>query len=148
MSERVSVPIALITVEAVELSLTTILTILWSTFGALTVLVAVLYWRAHRGAPSSGGASASAGGAASRGAPAQRQPSSREVVAPAEEFTPGDAEALEQAHRLWLNGLAGPGSWEDLSDTGRHHLPAELLDLSTYQLGPDRVARAKVPEQN
>jgi hypothetical protein len=126
VSERVSVSVALITVEAVELSLSTILTILWSTFGALTVLVAILYWRSHRAAHPS--------------IPAQR------TAAPAAE-TP-DAEALEEAHRLWLDGLSGSADWDDLSDTGRHHLPAELLNLSTYQLGPDRVARAKVPEQN
>ncbi|MEV4703903.1 hypothetical protein [Actinoplanes sp. NPDC049316] len=107
-----------------ELSLTTILTVLWSTFGALTVLVAVLFWRSHRTA---------------------RPPA---PVQPAEN---PDTEALEEAHRLWLDGLSGStgsADWDDLSDTGRHHLPAELLNLSTYQLGPDRLARAKVPEQN
>lgn len=59
-----------------------------------------------------------------------------------------DSAALEQAHRLWLDGLAGKNSWNDLSDTGRHHLPPELLKLATYRLGADRVARAKVPGQD
>ncbi len=121
-----SVASALTTVEAVELSLTTILTILWSTFGALAVLVAILYWRSHR--------------ATRPPIPAQR------TAAPAAEAP--DAEALEEAHRLWLDGLSASDDWDDLSDTGRHHLPEELLNLSTYQLGPDRVARAKVPDQN
>lgn len=50
-------------------------------------------------------------------------------------------------HRRWMNNLgttAAPAP--DPADTGRHHLPDGLLSMRTYQLGPDRVARARVED--
>ena len=127
-----STGVAVITVEAVELKLTTILTILWTIFGIMTVVAGALYVRGRR-------ATAAPPPAAAYTPPAPRKAFSD---------SPAEAAALEEAHRVWLDGLSGSTNWEHLSDSGRHHLPEDLLDLPTYQLGPDRVARAKVPEQN
>lgn len=35
---------------------------------------------------------------------------------------------------------------DEVSDTGRHHVPDELLHSTTYRLPADRRARARVPE--
>ena len=152
-----------ITVEAVELKLTTILTILWTIFGIMTVVAGALYWRGRRtaaktaapapAAPSPAASSSAAFSPAVAGVPSPRNPSSSDAIpsdaaVSSDAAASSDAQALEEAHRLWLEGLAGATNWEHLSDSGRHHLPEELLEVSTYQLGPDRVARAKVPEQN
>ncbi|MFI7603261.1 hypothetical protein [Actinoplanes sp. NPDC049681] len=108
-----------------NLSLTTIIIASWSAFATMGVIAAAVYLRGR-----------------ARGT-AFRRPVRLSPRTPRP-----DAAALEQAHRLWLDGLAGKTGWNDLSDTGRHHLPPELLKLATYRLGPDRVARAKVPGQD
>ncbi|WP_067508171.1 hypothetical protein [Actinoplanes sp. TFC3] len=53
---------------------------------------------------------------------------------------------IEVEHRRWLDDLAeaAPEPVDELSDSGRHHIPVELLDLPTYRLYPDRLARARV----
>ena len=38
-----------------------------------------------------------------------------------------------------------PDERNDVSDSGRHHVPDELLQASTYRLSADRRARARVP---
>ncbi|MFI5494843.1 hypothetical protein [Actinoplanes sp. NPDC051859] len=120
-----------------DLPLMTILITLWSAFVAMALVATVLFWRGRR-------TRAQAVTLAWRGR--------NRRVAPPVRLSPRverpDSAALENAHRLWLDGLSGQNNWENLTDTGRHHLPPELLRMSTYQLGPDRVARAKVPDQN
>lgn len=108
-----------------NLSLTTIIIASWSAFATMSVIAATIYLRGR-----------------SRGSGFRRP------VRLSPRTARPDSAALEQAHRLWLDGLAGKSSWNDLSDTGRHHLPPELLKLATYRLGADRVARAKVPGQD
>ena len=46
-----------------------------------------------------------------------------------------------------LDAHAGPAPQErnDVSDSGRHHVPDELLQAATYRLSADRRARARVP---
>ena len=149
-----STGVALITVEAVELKLTTILTILWTTFGIMTVVAGALFLRGRRTTAAATAASPPAVSPPAVSPPAASPPAASapagSVPSPRAPSSPSssDAQDLEEAHRLWLAGLADTTSWEDLTDSGRHHLPEELLEVSTYQLGPDRVARAKVPDQN
>ncbi|MEV4636425.1 hypothetical protein AB0J80_03640 [Actinoplanes sp. NPDC049548] len=113
------------------LSLTTIIITSWSAFATMSVIAAAIWLRGRgRGTSRLFG----------RGFPSPVRLSPRKARP--------DSAALEQAHRLWLDGLAGKSGWDELSDTGRHHLPPELLKMSTYRLGPDRIARAKVPDQN
>ncbi|MFI5931770.1 hypothetical protein [Actinoplanes sp. NPDC051494] len=49
-------------------------------------------------------------------------------------------------HRRWMDEARAVPAIEDPADTGRHHLPDGLLSMPTYQLGPDRVARARVDD--
>jgi hypothetical protein len=104
----------------VDLTLSTILITLWSIFGGLGfVVLAVLL---HRRAASS----------------------------PSIEMQP--APDIEVEHRRWLSSLTAetppPALPDELTDSGRHHIPDDLLDLPTYRLFPDRVARARVYEDN
>ncbi|GGL08352.1 hypothetical protein [Mangrovihabitans endophyticus] len=56
-----------------------------------------------------------------------------------------EASRLE-AHQEWMRRVSAPAGTA-VSDTGRHHLPDELLGGATYRLSPDGIARAKVPAQ-
>lgn len=45
----------------------------------------------------------------------------------------------------WAPAAAAERAADDLADTGRHHVPDELLQAATYRLSADRRARARVP---
>ncbi|GAA2548006.1 hypothetical protein GCM10010435_16690 [Winogradskya consettensis] len=107
-----------------DFTLTTILVTLWSVFGLTAVAILTVLWRGRR--------------------------SPAPLAAPAGVSAPvplSDVD-LEDVHRRWLDGLAETNTWDELTDSGRHHLPPDLLNLPTYQLGPDRLARAKVQDQD
>ncbi|GAA2506244.1 hypothetical protein [Winogradskya humida] len=105
-----------------DFTLTTILVTLWSVFGLTAVAILTVLWRGRR----------------SPALPAL----SEEAPVPLPDVD------LEDVHRRWLDGLAETNTWDELTDSGRHHLPPDLLNLPTYQLGPDRLARAKVQDQD
>ncbi|BCJ54241.1 hypothetical protein Asp14428_57160 [Actinoplanes sp. NBRC 14428] len=107
-----------------NLSLTTIIITTWSAFAVTGIFAAVLYRRGRT-----------------------RQAAHPRPVRLSPRTPRPDPAALENAHRLWLDGLTG-ANVDELSDTGRHHLPPELMSMPTYRLGPDRVARAKVQGEN
>ncbi|MFC3381107.1 hypothetical protein [Couchioplanes azureus] len=139
-----------------DLPLATILFTAWSAFATMAIVVAAVYWHGRARPPAA--ADPSHPRRATRSALARtrrvtlRWRGRPRRVTPPVRLSPRrkrpDSAALEHAHRLWLDGLAGKSNWENLSDTGRHHLPPELLRMPTYRLGPDRVARARVPDQN
>ncbi|OJF12232.1 hypothetical protein [Couchioplanes caeruleus] len=139
-----------------DLPLATILFTAWSTFATTAIVMAALYWHGRTRRPATdrdgplGRVSRYWHARTYRVTLSWRGRPRR--VAPPVRLSPRrkrpDAAALEHAHRLWLDGLAGKSNGENLSDTGRHHLPPELLKMPTYRLGPDRVARAKLPDQN
>ncbi|MEV6597199.1 hypothetical protein AB0M36_10095 [Actinoplanes sp. NPDC051346] len=138
-----------------DLPLATILIVLWSSFATMAVVAAALYWHGRPRRPTADV------GRLHRLAAYWRARTHRVTlswrgrprrVAPPVRLSPRrerpDSAALEHAHRLWLDGLAGKSNRENLSDTGRHHLPPELLRMPTYRLSPERIARARIPDQN
>lgn len=91
-------------------------------------------------------------GRGSEARPARRKPPSRSArPAPArrraarEERGATEAAAQPPAVPAEAVGAAGHATDSDLSDTGRHHVPDELLHSPTYRLSADLRARAKVP---
>ncbi|AGL20817.1 hypothetical protein [Actinoplanes sp. N902-109] len=103
-----------------DFTLSTILITLWSVFGGLGfVVLAVLL---HR----------------------------RAAATPTAEPGMHPAPDIEVEHRRWLSSLeeSVEDAPDELTDSGRHHIPDYLLDLPTYRLFPDRVARARVYGEN